>query len=129
MKDAVVGKVPIIANTSVDEVTLEGDRVRLQLRNVDGQSSQLVVDHIIAATGYQVDVHRLMLLDESLRNRIETVQNTPILSANFESSVPGLYFVGPAAANSFGPVQRFAVGAGFAASRLSRHLGSKRTKE
>jgi len=31
-----------------------------------------------------------------------------------------LYFVGIAAANSFGPVMRFAFGAGFAAKRLTR---------
>jgi thioredoxin reductase len=129
IKDAVVGKVPMMVNTSVKEVTVEGDRVRLDLLNVDGQSFQLVVDHVIAATGYRVDVNRLTFLDESLRNRIETVQSTPILSANFESSVSGLYFVGPAAANSFGPLQRFAVGAGFAARRLSSHLARKRTKD
>jgi len=129
MKDAVVENVPITVNTTVEDVAVMGDRVRLHLTNVDGQSSQLVVHHIIAATGYRVDVNRLTFLDESIRNRIETVQNSPTLTANFESSVPGLYFVGPAAANSFGPVQRFAVGAGFAASRLSRHLASKRTKD
>ena len=43
-----------------------------------------------------------------------------MLSSSFESSVPGIYFVGIAAANSFGPVMRFAFGAGFAARRLDR---------
>jgi hypothetical protein len=33
--------------------------------------------------------------------------------------MPGIYFVGLAAANSFGPVMRFAFGAGFAARRLT----------
>jgi len=41
---------------------------------------------------------------------------------NFESSVPGLYFVGLPAAHTFGPVQRFALGARFAASRITSHL-------
>jgi hypothetical protein len=36
--------------------------------------------------------------------------------------VPGLYFAGIAAANSFGPVMRFAFGAGFAARRLADTL-------
>jgi len=44
------------------------------------------------------------------------------LSPNFESTVPGLYFVGVSAANTFGPLLRFAFGADFAARRLSRHL-------
>jgi hypothetical protein len=45
-----------------------------------------------------------------------------VLSPTFQSSVPGLYFVGAAAANSFGPVLRFAYGAGFTARHLTRHL-------
>jgi hypothetical protein len=36
--------------------------------------------------------------------------------------VPGLYFVGIAAANSFGPVMRFAFGADFAARTVTRAL-------
>jgi len=45
-----------------------------------------------------------------------------VLSSSFESSVPGLYFAGVSAANSFGPVMRFAFGAGFAARTLTRAL-------
>ena len=76
----------------------------------------------LAATGYAVDIDRIDFLDESLRMRIETVEKTPVLSSSFESSIPGLYFAGPAAANSFGPVQRFAFGARFAARRVTRSL-------
>jgi hypothetical protein len=36
--------------------------------------------------------------------------------------MPGLYFVGVIAANTFGPVLRFACGAEFAAPRLAQHL-------
>jgi hypothetical protein len=43
-----------------------------------------------------------------------------VLSSGFESSMPGLYFAGITAANSFGPVMRFAFGAGFAARTLTR---------
>jgi hypothetical protein len=45
-----------------------------------------------------------------------------VLKSNFESSVPGLYFVGLAAANSFGPVMRFAFGASFAAETLTETM-------
>jgi hypothetical protein len=45
-----------------------------------------------------------------------------VLTSNFESTVPSLYFVGVTAANTFGPLLRFAYGAGFAAPRLSKHL-------
>jgi hypothetical protein len=38
--------------------------------------------------------------------------------------VPGLHFVGPASAMSFGPLFRFVVGADYTARRLSAHLAS-----
>jgi hypothetical protein len=60
--------------------------------------------------------------------RIETVEKTPVLSSSFESSIRGLYFVG-AAANSFGPVQRFAFGARFSARRVTRSLAKAASSE
>ncbi len=59
---------------------------------------------------------------ETFRHNLETVEDTPILSRNFESSVPNLYFIGLAAANSFGPLNRFACGAEFTAKHLTQHL-------
>ena len=50
------------------------------------------------------------------------MNHTPILDTQFQSSVPGLYFTGLTAANSFGPLLRFASGAGFVARRLTDHL-------
>ena len=47
----------------------------------------------------------------------------PVLSRNFESSIPGLYFVGAFSANAFGPLVRFACGAEFTSQQLARHLG------
>jgi hypothetical protein len=41
---------------------------------------------------------------------------------NFESTAPGVYFTGLSAANSFGPMMRFAYGADFTARRIARHL-------
>jgi hypothetical protein len=52
-----------------------------------------------------------------------------MLSSNFESSIPGLYFAGVSAANSFGPVMRFAFGAGFAARTLTRALAKSVSRE
>jgi hypothetical protein len=77
---------------------------------------------VITATGYKVAVDRLNFMSPELRAKVATVNETPKLSANFESSVPGLYFVGLAAANSFGPVMRFMFGAGFAARKVTESL-------
>ncbi|MGA2564246.1 MAG: monooxygenase FAD-binding protein, partial [Steroidobacteraceae bacterium] len=85
---------------------------------------RIEVDHIIAATGYKVAISRLEFIDQAIQSCIRAVADTPILSRHFESSVPGLYFIGIAAANSFGPLLRFAYGARFAAQRVARRLSS-----
>lgn len=121
IRDEVVGKVPLHLNMNITSASVENGRVNLQV--TDGEQSQtLGFDHVIAATGYRVDLERLGILSRELRRKIRVTDKSPLLSANFESSVPGLYFVGVAAANTFGPVMRFAYGARFTARRLSRHL-------
>jgi hypothetical protein len=101
---------------------LEGGRVALELQDDRGRVSTLSADHIVAATGYKPDLARLPFLDAELRGAIDQVDGTPVLSDNFEASVGDLYFVGLAAANSFGPLLRFMFGAEFAAPRLAAHL-------
>jgi hypothetical protein len=60
-------------------------------------------DHVIAATGYCLDLHRLSILGPELLHTIRQIGGQPELSGNFESSVPGLYFLGPLSANCFSP--------------------------
>ena len=98
------------------------DRVHLALRLSGQEDREVDVQHVIAATGYKPAVSRLAFVDESLQSRVRTVEGAPILNRHFESSVPGLYFVGAAAANSFGPLLRFAYGARFAAERVAARL-------
>lgn len=97
-------------------------KVELRVRATDGSEQKIVTDHIIAATGYKVNLERLKFLSPEIRSRLKAVEGSPVLSSTFESSLPGLYFVGVAAANSFGPVMRFAFGAGFAARTLTRAM-------
>src|SRR6266566_3477523 len=120
IRDKVIGRVPLLLGYTPQGADIEGGRVRLHLRAPDGTEREVVTEHVIAATGYKVDLERLSFLSSELRSRIKAVNRTPVLSSAFESSIPGLYFVGIAAANSFGPVMRFAFGAGFAARTLTR---------
>jgi hypothetical protein len=64
-------------------------------------------------------------LQPDLLARIRTIAGAPNLSPYFESSVPGLHFVGLAAASNFGPAMRFVFGANFSARRLARHLAAR----
>ena len=88
----------------------------------DGKTERLAADHVIAATGFRTDVRRMGFLSAALRSRLDTAHHAPALSSQFESTVPGLYFVGPASANSFGPVMQFVAGAEFTAHRLAARL-------
>ena len=125
MKDRLTGKVPLLLGRNLEKIEARGDKAEIRVTRDDGTKEILHADHIVAATGYRVDLRRLTFLDDTLRNRIRTVENTPILSPNYESSVPGLHFIGPASANSFGPVARFVFGAIHPARRLARVLAHK----
>jgi hypothetical protein len=122
IKQEVLGKVPFHLGVNVTAVKVRDSRVHLELTNRAGDRRPLVADQVIAATGYRVDLRRLTFLTSDLRSAIDDVEQTPILSSNFESSVPGLYFVGTSAANSFGPLLRFAFGARFTATHLTKRL-------
>jgi cation diffusion facilitator CzcD-associated flavoprotein CzcO len=128
-KDEVVGKIPLNVGVNVTAAKVENGRVNLQLTDAAGTQTSLITDHVIAATGYKVDLRRLVFMDSDLRSGVRSVEHTPVLSSNFESSVPGLYFVGASAANTFGPLLRFAFGAGFTARRLSGHLAKSAVRK
>lgn len=123
VRDRIIGKVPLLLGSFVRDVEYRDGRARLMIEAADGTESQVMTDHIIAATGYRTDLRRLTFLDSAIFADLRSVDQTPVLSSTFESSIAGLYFVGALSANSFGPLVRFAFGARFTANRLTRHLG------
>jgi thioredoxin reductase len=129
IKKDVVGRVPFHLGVNVTALNVRNSRVHLELTNRSGEHSTLIADHVIAATGYKVDLRRLAFMSAELRTAIKEVQQTPILSRNFESSVPGLFFVGTSAANSFGPLLRFAYGSEFAATHLTKYLARRNSRK
>jgi thioredoxin reductase len=122
IRDKVIGKVPLHLGCSPESAEVKNGEVRLRVRSAEGSEREIVAEHLIAATGYRVDLERLKFLSQEIRASLKALNGTPVLSSSFESSIPGLYFVGVAAANSFGPVMRFAFGAGFAARTITRTL-------
>lgn len=117
-----MGKVPLLLGYTSERAEVRGETIRLHLRATDGAQREIEADNIICATGYRVNVNRLEFLNPEIRSKLTTLEGSPVLSINFESSVRGLHFVGVAAANSFGPLMRFAYGAGFTARHLTRAL-------
>ncbi len=122
MRERVDGIVKVIPSVTPRAAEMRDRRVLLKLSRENGDLKQLEADHVIAATGYRVDLRRLPFLSEGLATRIRVVEHMPELTGNFESSVPGLYFVGISSAFSFGPMMRFAYGSAYTARRLERHL-------
>lgn len=114
--------VPTYLNATLQGVKAESGRLRVHFRNQTGETQELIVDHVIAATGYKPRLDKLTFLDPGITAEIATEGTSPNINRNFESSVPGLYMVGLAAANNFGPLLRFACGAEFTVKRLAPHL-------
>jgi thioredoxin reductase len=122
IRDKVIGKMPLHLGYAPQSAEVQNGRVHLKIRSADGAEREIVTEHVIAATGYKPDLERLKFLNPEIRSKVKTLNKAPVLGSNFESSVPGLYFGGVAAANSFGPVMRFAFGAGFAARTITRAM-------
>jgi thioredoxin reductase len=112
--------VPLHTDTAVVSCEVVEDRLRLTL--TDG--STRIVDHLLLATGYQVDVTRCAFLSPSLLAGVRSEGGYPVLSKTLESSVPGLHFAGAAAAGTVGPLMRFVAGTGYAARAVARAAAS-----
>ena len=129
-RKATEGKVTFNLGAKLLGASPKGDKVLLEFEDATARPQVVECDHIIAATGYVVDLRRLPFLSAPLLSDVKTAaDHSPELSPYFESSVPGLYFTGVTAAASFGPMMRFAYGAAYTAKRVARDLVRKvRTK-
>ena len=117
-----VEEIPLTGQIQVRRAAQTTDGVELELS--DGSSRR--ADHVLLATGYQIDISRCSFLSPSLD--IDCVNRYPRLGRGFESSIPGLHFVGATAAWSYGPLMRFVAGTGFAASSLAQSLVAGRAR-
>jgi FAD-dependent urate hydroxylase len=118
--------VTVLVGRSVASASVRDGEVDLELRTPSGTET-ISTQHVIAATGYRVDLNRLDFLDTELRRAVRTSGTAPSLTRAFESSVPGLHFVGAASTTSFGPVTRFVAGTTFTARTLARYLKRHRS--
>jgi lysine/ornithine N-monooxygenase len=110
--------VPITTQTSVTRALPVGDRLQLTLND----HSTRIVDYALLGTGYRVDARRYSFLSSAILQRLSFSAGFPRLGPFFESSVPGLHFLGAPAAWSYGPLMYFVSGTKFAAATLSRHF-------
>ena len=119
-------QVQISLGRSVAAAAVSGDGERVELRLDDGNLRSC--DHVLFATGYQVDISAYPFLPSGLLKRIARSGGYPRLTRGFESSVSGLYFLGAPSAWSYGPLMRFVAGTEFAAPVLTRAILGRRAR-
>lgn len=110
-------------------VVVTGNRQVVEARGANGHvalrlddGSRREVAHVLLATGYRVDVRRYRFLGPEVIARLRCVDDHPVLDDGFQSSIPGLHFVGAPATASFGPLLRFVSGTEFATRALVRSV-------
>lgn len=122
LRDRVEGVVDALTSTRVRAAAAQGSGVRLTL---DGSVKTLDVDHVIAGTGFHVDVAGLPFLGQDLLARIPSAKGYPALSRVGESRVPGLYFAGAMAAGALGPSERFIAGTHNVTAMLAKSVARR----
>lgn len=115
--------VRITTGCGVVEAKMARDEIALKLD--DG--SERCVDHVLLGTGYKVDVSKYDFLQGDLTGKIQQFDGYPKLSRGFSCSVPGLHFVGAAAARSFGPLLYFVAGTEFGSREFLSYVSSYAT--
>jgi thioredoxin reductase len=111
--------VPVRTGRQIETLEVQGSRTVVRL---DDRTTR-AVDHVLFGTGYRVDITRYPFLAPDLAGGVRTQDGYPLLKRGMESTVPGLHFVGAAAAHSFGPIMRFVAGGWYASEALARQLG------
>lgn len=109
---------PMHTDTTIRSASAGDSKLKLQLSN----GKQMIADHLLLGTGYRVSVENYHFLAPQLLNELARVDGYPVLGAGFESSLPGLHFVGAPAAWSYGPLMRFVSGSQFTASSVASYI-------
>jgi thioredoxin reductase len=122
LRDRVLGSVTLHESRTVTRVEAVGGKAHAHLS--DGKD--VTADHVLLATGYKVDVSKLPMIHPSLSADIRTDMGTPLLNHWFESTVPGLYFVGLTSLRAFGPLYRFVAGCTAASRRVARGIARRK---
>ncbi|MGH3249335.1 MAG: NAD(P)-binding domain-containing protein [Trebonia sp.] len=123
LRDRVEGVIEVLTDYQLKSAEPQGSGVRLHL---DGpKRSSIDADHVIAGTGFRVDVSRLSFLSEEIQAGLVTRANCPVVNRAGESAVPGLYFAGAHTMVSLGPGVRFISGTHHTADHIARSVARR----
>jgi FAD-dependent urate hydroxylase len=86
--------------------------------------TRLIVDHLVLATGYKVQVERVPFLAKgNLLGRVRTRNGFPELDEKMETTVPGLFATSMMATQDFGPFFAFTISARTSARLIGAAVG------
>jgi thioredoxin reductase len=123
LRDRVEGVLDVLTGHGLRSAEPHGSGVQLHL---DGpERSTVEADHVIAGTGFRINVSRLSFLSEEILAGLATRVNCPVVNRAGESSVPGLYFAGAHTMASHGPGVRFIAGTHYTAAQLARSVARR----
>ena len=92
--------------------------------------AELTVDQVILATGYRVRIEQVPFLSRgNILPRLVTRNGVPVLDAQFQTSVPGLFITSMPANQDFGPFFAFTVSVRTSARIIGRALLAGATAE
>jgi cation diffusion facilitator CzcD-associated flavoprotein CzcO len=121
LRPRVVDRIRITDQVQIRSVSLSQSGLRIELGN--GTSRE--VDHLLLGTGFRPNLDAIRFLQPGVRQAIDQLDGYPLLNKWFESSLPGLHFVGGVAGYNFGPLCNFMVGAGTAARQVAARAAKR----
>jgi thioredoxin reductase len=120
LRERVEDVVNVLTGHQLRSAEPHGSGVRLHL---DGaKRSSIEADHVIAGTGFRIDVSRLTYLSKEIQTGLTTRGNCPLVNRAGESTIPGMYFAGALTSVSLGPGVRFISGTHQTAPQLARSV-------
>ena len=123
LKDRVDGVIDTLTETRVTKATAEKDGLRLTLAGP--KQTSIDVDHVVAGTGYRVNLATLPFMPTALVESVKTLNGHPLVSRVGESSVPGLYFTGAPTVLTIGPSSRFVAGTHTLSQLLAQSVATR----
>jgi len=123
LRERVEGQFPTLTGLSIKWAKEQDGSVRLGFTGAGG-SRELGADHVIAGTGYRWNMSRLSFFGRQMLADLQNVPGTgsSAVGRDYQTSIPGLYIMGPVVAPTMGPVMRFVFGSEHAATTVARQL-------
>ena len=108
--------------TEVVEVSHRGAEAELEV--LLSNSTRLVVDRVVFASGYRVDLAKVPHIARVL-NQVKVTDGFPVLDEAFQTTLGGLYITGFSATRDFGPFFGFVKASPASATLIVRDLLSR----